>query len=64
MVALVQPWVSLHQQLGGMKEEEEEEGVEGRGGGEERRRVMEAEGERREASNGRYQKCAAVLMPV
>lgn len=31
MVALVQPWVSLHQQLGRMKEEVEE--VEGRGGG-------------------------------
>lgn len=33
-------------------------------GGWKRRRVVEAEGERREASNRRYQKCAAILMPV
>lgn len=37
-----------------LKEEEEEE----------RGRDVEAEGERREASNGRYQKCAALLMPL
>ncbi|CAB1414521.1 unnamed protein product [Pleuronectes platessa] len=47
VVALVQPRVSLHQQLGRMKEEEEEEE-------EERGRDVEEGGERREASNGRF----------